>query len=204
MCPAPNCVCDKIRSAAAHCHPAPSRALARRGLRALRHPPAGRNDPRSVARRPHLLLRHRTGHAVLRHLKRPAAPQVRLYHPLFSVPQPSGGQLLTSEPTFVTLRPWKRTLSASDSGPTPRRAKSDFVLLQYSTNSKRVDMANNPNANIPTPSAPTWQNWSANLVHKPASDGGKYYFAPANLTELKSVLPVLGALPQTPPVLGEQ
>jgi hypothetical protein len=34
----------------------------------------------------------------------------------------------------------------------------------------------------------THQNWSGNLVHKPASDGGKYYFAPTNLTELKSVL----------------
>jgi FAD/FMN-containing dehydrogenase len=53
---------------------------------------------------------------------------------------------------------------------------------------KEVDMANNPNANTPTPSAPTWQNWSGNLVHKPASDAGKYYFAPTNLTELESVL----------------
>ena len=43
-------------------------------------------------------------------------------------------------------------------------------------------MASNPNAKIPSPSAPTWQNWSGNLVHKPASDGGKYYFAPTNLT----------------------
>ena len=49
-------------------------------------------------------------------------------------------------------------------------------------------MASNPNAEITSPSAPTWQNWSGNLVHKPASDGGKYYFAPTNLTELKSVL----------------
>ena len=49
-------------------------------------------------------------------------------------------------------------------------------------------MASNPNAKIPSPSAPTWQNWSGNLVHKPASDGGKYYFAPTNLTKLKSVL----------------
>ena len=49
-------------------------------------------------------------------------------------------------------------------------------------------MADNPDAKIPSPSAPTWQNWSGNLVHKPASDGGKYYFAPTNLTELKSVL----------------
>ena len=36
---------------------------------------------------------------------------------------------LTSGPTFVTLRQWKRTLSASDSGPTPRRAKSDFLSV---------------------------------------------------------------------------
>src|SRR6516162_9197397 len=49
-------------------------------------------------------------------------------------------------------------------------------------------MASNPNAKNTSPSAPTWQNWSGNLVHKPASDGGKYYFAPTNLTELKSVL----------------
>jgi len=49
-------------------------------------------------------------------------------------------------------------------------------------------MASNPNAKITSPSAPTWQNWSGNLVHKPASDGGKYYFAPTNLTELKAVL----------------
>ena len=31
--------------------------------------------------------------------------------------------------TFGTLRPWKRRLSASDSGPTPRRAKSDFLSV---------------------------------------------------------------------------
>jgi FAD/FMN-containing dehydrogenase len=49
-------------------------------------------------------------------------------------------------------------------------------------------MASNPNAKIPSPSAPTWQNWSGNLVHKPASDGGKYYFVPTHLTELKSAL----------------
>lgn len=39
-----------------------------------------------------------------------------------------------------------------------------------------------------SPSAPTWQNWSGNLVHQTASDGVKYYFMPSNLTELKSVL----------------
>jgi hypothetical protein len=31
---------------------------------------------------------------------------------------------------LVTLRPWKRTLSASDSEPTPRRAKSNFLSVQ--------------------------------------------------------------------------
>ena len=39
------------------------------GARAFRHRPAGRNDPRSVARRPLPRLRHRTGRGVLRHLK---------------------------------------------------------------------------------------------------------------------------------------
>jgi hypothetical protein len=41
----------------------------------------------------------------------------------------SASPCLTSGPTFVTLRPWKRTLSASDSGPNARRAKSDFLLV---------------------------------------------------------------------------
>jgi hypothetical protein len=41
--------------------------------------------------------------------------QVGLSHPLFSGPQPSGGSCLTSGATFVTLRPWKHTLLASDS-----------------------------------------------------------------------------------------
>ena len=38
---------------------------------------------------------------------------------------------LTSGPTFVTLRPWKRTLSACDSRSTPRTAKSDFLLGRF-------------------------------------------------------------------------
>ena len=71
-------------------HPAPSRALARGGARAFRHRPAGRNDSRSLARRPLPRLRHRTGRGVLRHLKRPASAQVHLSHPLFSGPQASG------------------------------------------------------------------------------------------------------------------
>ena len=36
---------------------------------------------------------------------------VRALAPLFSGPQALRRQLLTSGPTFVTLRPWKRTLS---------------------------------------------------------------------------------------------
>jgi hypothetical protein len=71
-------------------HPAPSRALARGGARALRHRPAGRNDPRSVARRP---LPTTTAHRSW-----PSPPpgtsgsaEVRLSHPLLSDPQPSGG-----------------------------------------------------------------------------------------------------------------
>ena len=62
--------------------------------------------------------------------ERSGSARVRLSHRLFSGPQSSGGGCLTSGPTFVTLRPWKRTLSASDSGPTPRRAKSDSRLLE--------------------------------------------------------------------------
>ncbi len=49
-------------------------------------------------------------------------------------------------------------------------------------------MPNNPNATLPSPSAPVWRNWSGNLVHQPAADGVKYYFTPSNLAELKAVL----------------
>ena len=41
---------------------------------------------------------------------------------------------------------------------------------------------------VPLSSAPTWNNWSQNLVHKPASDGENYYFSPTNSDELKSIL----------------
>ncbi|MDR3701790.1 MAG: hypothetical protein P4L56_19230 [Candidatus Sulfopaludibacter sp.] len=37
-------------------------------------------------------------------------------------------------------------------------------------------------------SAPTWGNWSGNLVHSPPGNGANYYFRPKNLVELKSVL----------------
>jgi pimeloyl-ACP methyl ester carboxylesterase len=74
-------------------HPAPSRALARGGARAFRHRPAGRNDPRSVARRPLPRLRHRTGHGVLRHLKRPAAPKCASRTPCSAAPSPPAARV---------------------------------------------------------------------------------------------------------------
>jgi hypothetical protein len=105
--------------------------------RAFQHRPAGRNDPRSVARRPLPRLRHRTGHGVLRHLKRPAAPKCASRTPcsaapalrrqLFrvaSAPPNPKKPVFDFRAHFVTLRPWKRTLSASDSGPTPGGKKS--------------------------------------------------------------------------------
>ena len=58
----------------------------RGGARALRHRPAGRNDPRSVARRPLPRLRHRTGRGVLRQLKRPAAPECASRTPCSAAP----------------------------------------------------------------------------------------------------------------------
>src|SRR6516162_6977153 len=39
-----------------------------------------------------------------------------------------------------------------------------------------------------SPSAPTWGNWSGNIVHEPPTNGANYYFRPTNLVELKSVL----------------
>jgi hypothetical protein len=49
-------------------------------------------------------------------------------------------------------------------------------------------MPNNPNPGVASSSAPAWENWSGNLLHKPPTDGGNYYFMPANLTELRTIL----------------
>jgi len=65
-------------------------------------------------------------------------------------------------------------------------------------------MSSCPNAVVPSPSAPTWKNWSGNLVHSPAQDGVKYYFMPANLTELKSVLADAKAKGVTVRVTGQR
>ena len=99
----------------------------RGGARAFRHRPAGRNDPRSVALRRLPRLRHRTGRGVLRQLKRPTAPECASRR-LVQQPPVLRRRLFDLRATFSTLRPWKRTLSASHSGPTPRRAKSDFPI----------------------------------------------------------------------------
>lgn len=68
-------------------------------------------------------------------------------------------------------------------------------------------MPNNSNSNMPSPAAPIWQNWSGNLVHKPAFDGVKdlkYYFTPTNLTELKSILAAAKATGVTVRVSGQR
>jgi FAD/FMN-containing dehydrogenase len=48
-------------------------------------------------------------------------------------------------------------------------------------------MPNDPSTGVASPSAPTWENWSRNLIHRPAG-GANYYFTPTNLKELRSVL----------------
>jgi FAD/FMN-containing dehydrogenase len=49
-------------------------------------------------------------------------------------------------------------------------------------------MAIDPNESGISPSSPKWGNWSGNIVHEPPGNGENYYFTPANLAELKSVL----------------
>ena len=65
-------------------------------------------------------------------------------------------------------------------------------------------MSSGSNAVVPSPSAPIWKNWSGNLVHNPATDGVKYYFMPANLTELRSVLADATAKGVTVRVTGQR
>jgi len=49
-------------------------------------------------------------------------------------------------------------------------------------------MTIDPKKSGASPSAPTWDNWSGNIVHEPPTNGANYYFRPTNLVELKSVL----------------
>jgi hypothetical protein len=87
-------------------HPAPPWASGKRGASAFRHRPARQNDPRSVARPLPAPTTHRTPPH-----ETSGSARVRLSHPFVQRPPPSG-PCLTSGPTFVTLRQWKRTLSA--------------------------------------------------------------------------------------------
>jgi FAD/FMN-containing dehydrogenase len=48
--------------------------------------------------------------------------------------------------------------------------------------------SNDPAAHVPLESAPTWQNWSGNLVYPPSTDGLDYYFSPTSRAELLQVL----------------
>lgn len=48
---------------------------------------------------------------------------------------------------------------------------------------------------IPSPSAPTWRNWSGNLIHQPSSDGTNYYFTPSGLSELKQIVATVAGMP---------
>ena len=64
-------------------------------------------------------------------------------------------------------------------------------------------MPNDPSTGVPSPSAPTWENWSKNLIHRPAG-GANYYFTPANLKELRSVLDAAKVTGATVRVSGQR
>lgn len=49
-------------------------------------------------------------------------------------------------------------------------------------------MAIDPTESDTSPAAPKWSNWSGNIVHEPPTNGGKYYYRPTNMVELKSIL----------------
>jgi FAD/FMN-containing dehydrogenase len=48
--------------------------------------------------------------------------------------------------------------------------------------------SNDPDAHVPLESAPTWKNWSGNLVYPPSTDGLDYYFSPTSRAELLQIL----------------
>jgi FAD/FMN-containing dehydrogenase len=48
--------------------------------------------------------------------------------------------------------------------------------------------SNDPYAHVPLASAPTWQNWSGDLVYTPMADGEDYYFSPTTRAELQTIL----------------
>jgi FAD/FMN-containing dehydrogenase len=48
--------------------------------------------------------------------------------------------------------------------------------------------ANDPDAAVPYAQAPTWANWSQNLVHAPPTDGVNYYFSPVSRAQLAELI----------------
>lgn len=49
-------------------------------------------------------------------------------------------------------------------------------------------LADDPDAHVPLASAPTWSNWSGDLVYQPISAGADYYFSPTTREELETIL----------------
>ena len=99
--------CASFRSSARRMSSSASCAISglRGGARAFRHRPAGRNDPRSVARRPLPRLRHRTGRGVLRQLKRPAAPECASRTPCSAAPSPPAAAVFDFRAHFCHSAP---------------------------------------------------------------------------------------------------
>ena len=62
------------------------------------------------------------------------------------------------------------------------------ALLPLLLACKPKPIPNDPNAHVPEASAPTWKNWSENLVHRPAKDGQAYYFSPTTRDELHTIV----------------
>ncbi|MEM9453908.1 MAG: D-arabinono-1,4-lactone oxidase [Myxococcota bacterium] len=62
------------------------------------------------------------------------------------------------------------------------------ALLALACACKPKPIPNDPNAHVPLATAPEWNNWSENLVHKPAQDGQKYYFSPTTRAELQTIV----------------
>jgi len=62
------------------------------------------------------------------------------------------------------------------------------LLLALGGACRPKPVPNDPDAHVPLATAPTWKNWSRNLVHRPALDGGAYYFTPTSRAELRTIV----------------
>ncbi len=63
-----------------------------------------------------------------------------------------------------------------------------WVCIGWLCACKPPSVPNDPSAKVPLASAPVWQNWSQNLVHRPVKAGEDYYFSPTNRAELRAIL----------------